>query len=71
MTVAAPKTPNELEELLAAAARGEEVKIELEGRTFALVPEPVKKRGGLGSMKGWKISDDFNEPLEEMREYME
>lgn len=71
MTVAAPKTPDELEELLAAAARGEEVKIELEGRVFALVPEPAKKRGGLGSMKGWKISGDFNEPLEEMREYME
>jgi antitoxin (DNA-binding transcriptional repressor) of toxin-antitoxin stability system len=71
MTVSAPKTPDELEELLAAAARGEEVKIELEGRVFALVPEPKQTRGLIGSMKGWKVSDDFDEPLEEMREYME
>ncbi len=71
MTVPAAKAKDELEELLAAAARGEEVKIELEGRVFALVPEPVKKRGAIGSLKGWWVSEDFDEPLEEMREYME
>ena len=34
--------------------------------------EKVTKRGGLGALKGkiW-ISDDFDEPLEEMKEYME
>ena len=32
---------------------------------------PKKKRGGLGILKGkiW-ISDDFDEPLEELKEYM-
>ncbi|MEG3438403.1 DUF2281 domain-containing protein [Pannus brasiliensis CCIBt3594] len=32
----------------------------------------VTKRGGLGALKGkiW-MSDDFDEPLEEMKEYME
>ncbi|WP_338461894.1 DUF2281 domain-containing protein [Synechococcus elongatus IITB7] len=34
--------------------------------------EPRKKRGGLGILKGqiW-MSDDFDKPLEEMKEYME
>ncbi|MEM1280060.1 MAG: DUF2281 domain-containing protein [Cyanobacteria bacterium P01_H01_bin.152] len=33
--------------------------------------KPRKKRGGLGILKGKiKMSEDFDEPLEEMKEYM-
>lgn len=40
-------------------------------RKQAEVENPKKKRGSLGVLKG-KISmaDDFDEPLEEMKEYM-
>ncbi|MGH3089197.1 MAG: type II toxin-antitoxin system Phd/YefM family antitoxin [Rubrobacteraceae bacterium] len=57
-----------LAELLAEAARGEEVVIEGEdGKTFKLVPsEPKKKRGLVGSGKGWFVMrEDFDEPLED------
>lgn len=34
-------------------------------------PQKSNKRGGLGALKGKiKMSDDFDEPLEEMQEYM-
>ena len=41
------------------------------GIPFELVTEPLKKTPKLGCMKGkiW-MSDDFNEPLEDFKEYM-
>lgn len=64
-----------LEELLAASAGGEEVVIAREdGSTFKLIPTATpakKKRGLVGSAKGqvW-MSDDFDEPLEDFKDYM-
>jgi len=64
-----------LEELLAASAKGEEVVIAREdGSTFKVVPAETpakKKRGLVGSAKGWfKMADDFDEPLEDFKDYM-
>lgn len=65
-----------LDALLAEAAGGGEVVIAGEdGSTFKLVPSestPGKRRGLIGSAKGqiW-MADDFDEPLEDFREYME
>lgn len=35
--------------------------------------EPKGRRGGFGSAKGWfsHMSEDFDEPLEDFKEYME
>lgn len=74
-TVTLKEARDHLAELLAEAARGEEVVIESEdGSTFKLIPSesaPRKKRGLIGSAKGqiW-MSDDFDEPLEDFEEYM-
>lgn len=64
-----------LEELLAASAQGEEVVITREdGSTFKLIPTETpakKKRGLVGSAKGWfTMADDFDEPLEDFKDYM-
>lgn len=73
-------TPQEvkdhLDELLAEAAKGEEVVITgMDGSLFklTLTKAPAKgKRELIGSAKGWfKMADDFDEPLEDFREYME
>jgi len=74
--VTAKEAKARLDELLTEAAKGEEVVIASEdGGTFKLVlsaAPPKKKRGLVGSAKGqiW-MSDDFDEPLEDFREYME
>lgn len=77
MTVVPVKDAKDrLDELLAASAKGEEVVIAREdGSAFKLVPTespPKKKRGLIGSAKGkvW-MADDFDEPLEDFKEYME
>lgn len=67
-----------LPELLNATSRGEEFVITLDGKPVAqLAPIAESKkaadppRSGFGSMKGLiKISDDFDEPLEDFAEYM-
>jgi antitoxin (DNA-binding transcriptional repressor) of toxin-antitoxin stability system len=66
---------NRLEELLAASAEGEEVVIAREdGSTFQVIPTETptkKKRGLVGSAKGWfRMTDDFDEPLEDFKDYM-
>lgn len=77
MTVVTTKEAKaRLDELLTEAAKGEEVVIAGEdGSTFKLVLAPARpqgKRGLIGSAKGWfKMADDFDEPLEDFREYME
>ena len=47
-----------------------------DGRTLRVEAEPLRevpaKRGGFGSAKGWfMLSEDFDEPLGDFREYME
>jgi len=74
MTVVTTKEAKaQLDELLAEAAKGEEVLIAGgDGSTFKLVlstAPPKKKRGLIGSAKGqiW-MADDFDEPLEDFKE---
>jgi antitoxin (DNA-binding transcriptional repressor) of toxin-antitoxin stability system len=74
MQVSLTEAAASLNDLVRAAIDGEEV-ILLDGDRPAirLTPIiPVKPRPKFGSAKGliW-ISDDFDEPLEEMKEYME
>ena len=66
MTVSLLEAKANLEELLLKAAAGERVFISLENKEFEVTPK--KTRGGWGSLPGWKMSDDFNAPLEEMKE---
>ena len=66
-----------LPELLDAVEAGEEVEIRAEnGRSYKLASTrprpPVTGVPKAGSCKGlFVVPDDFNEPLEELREYME
>ncbi|MBF2046752.1 MAG: type II toxin-antitoxin system Phd/YefM family antitoxin [Elainella sp. C42_A2020_010] len=56
------------------ALQGEEVTILKDGQPIVklMAIEPSKRRPQFGSAKGLiTISEDFDEPLEEMREYME
>jgi antitoxin (DNA-binding transcriptional repressor) of toxin-antitoxin stability system len=74
MQVSLSEAAASLRDLVQAAIDGEEV-ILLDGDRPAikLVPiESVKPRPKFGSAKGlvW-MSDDFDEPLEDMKEYME
>jgi antitoxin (DNA-binding transcriptional repressor) of toxin-antitoxin stability system len=59
--------------LIEAAVNGEEVYITLDNQMIRLVPEiTVLQPRKAGSAKGmiW-MADDFDEPLEDFREYME
>jgi antitoxin (DNA-binding transcriptional repressor) of toxin-antitoxin stability system len=61
-----------LAELIEAAASGQEVVIvRSDGTSFKIVPiNPVRATPKFGSAKGLvRISDDFDEPLEEFGEY--
>jgi hypothetical protein len=68
MTVSVVEAQQNLEALLNQVAAGESIVITLENQEFEIKP---KRRGLVGSLKGWKMTDDFNAPLEEMKEYME
>ena len=73
-TVPLEEAKERLEELL---AEGEFMVRLNDGRTLKVEAEPLREvpaqRGGFGSAKGWfsDMSDDFDEPLEDFREYME
>jgi antitoxin (DNA-binding transcriptional repressor) of toxin-antitoxin stability system len=79
--VTIPEAQQQLPELLSAVEAGETVTIRKEnGRTFTLSvqpPAPLVNPDWLGyphagSAKGLiHVPDDFDEPLEELREYME
>ncbi len=71
MTVTILEAKQDLDALLDKAEAGESVIITRENKEFEVTPKKKKLRGALGSLKGWKMSDDFNEPLEDMKEYME
>lgn len=64
----------QLSELIDAALRGEEVIITKEGSVVKLISTSSVKRypAQAGSAKGmvW-MSDDFDEPLEDFKEYIE
>ena len=64
----------QLRELLQAAGAGEEVVIRENGHAFKIVPLPDEApRPRFGSAKGMiaHMADDFDAPLEEMKEYSE
>jgi antitoxin (DNA-binding transcriptional repressor) of toxin-antitoxin stability system len=75
--VTAAEAQVRLPELLTAAASGEGVEIQAEnGRTFRLVAHrprpPVTGVPRAGSCQGLiEIPDDWDAPLDELREYME
>lgn len=67
----------QLPDLIAAAVRGETVLIETEGEQgtqtvqLVVVPRPQRRQRVPGSAKGLIVmSDDFDAPLEDFREYM-
>lgn len=63
-----------LSDLIEAAISGDEIIIMRDNQPVVkLIPVlPVKIRPKFGSAKGMiKMSDDFDEPLEELKEYME
>ena len=74
-TVPLKEAKERLETLLAQVADGEEVIITQEdGSAYKIVPAPqprARKRGLVGSAKGeiW-MSEDFDEPLEDFKDYM-
>ncbi len=61
-----------LDELVEQAARGEEVIITRNSRPLArIVAIQIRKARQFGSAKGLiEISDDFDAPLEDFRDYM-
>lgn len=68
----------QLPELLTAVQKGEVVRIQENGKLFQLTAVPVRPRPPVsgvpkaGQYKGLiVVPDDFDEPLEELREYME
>ncbi len=78
--VTIPEAQRRLPELLAAAEAGEEVMIQSDnGRTFTLAVHPPALVNPnwpgyphAGSAKGLiEITDNFDEPLDELKEYME
>jgi len=75
--VTLPEAQQRLPELLAAAEAGESVEIQTEnGRTFRLIANrPRPPVTGVPRAGRWQgrivIPDDFDAPLEELREYME
>ena len=68
------KASQQLPSLVEAVLRGEEVIILMGDRSAIklIISDQSKPRQKFGSAKGlvW-MSDDFDEPLEEMKEYME
>jgi antitoxin (DNA-binding transcriptional repressor) of toxin-antitoxin stability system len=75
--VTVPEARRRLADLLGAIDAGEEVEIRAEnGRTFRLAAirarPPVTGVPKAGRLRGQLVvPDDFDEPLEELREYME
>ena len=77
----ATEAQQRLPELLVAASAGEIVEITQNGQSFHLTsaqPRPERPRPPVtgvpkaGRLKGmFVVPDDFDEPLEELREYME
>ena len=73
-TVTVAEAAEKLTDLIDAALRGEEIVITKGDRIIKLTPEqPVKRypaKAGTAKGQVW-MSDDFDEPLEEFKEYME
>ena len=75
MNISIAEAKAKFSELIKRAEAGEEIVVTRHGRPVARVMPPaeeLKKPPLLGALKGKiRIADDFDEPLEEFREYME
>ncbi|BCH26432.1 type II toxin-antitoxin system Phd/YefM family antitoxin [Mesorhizobium sp. L-8-3] len=74
MNISIAEAKAKFSELIKRAEAGEEILVTRHGKVVARVVPPegeVRKPPLLGALKGqiW-IADDFDEPLEEFREYM-
>ena len=73
-TVTVAEAAEKLTDLIDAALRGEEIVITKGDRIIQLTPkQPVKRypaKAGTAKGQVW-MSDDFDEPLEEFKEYMQ
>ena len=73
-TVTVAEAAEKLTDLIDAALQGEEIVITKGDRIIQLTPkQPVKRypaKAGTAKGQVW-MSDDFDEPLEEFKEYME
>ena len=70
-TVTVAEAAEKLTDLIDAALRGEEIVITKGDRIIQLTPKQSVKNRKPGSAKGqvW-MSDDFDEPLEDFKDYM-
>lgn len=72
MVVSVEEAQSNLRKLVREAVAGEEIIIELEENVTVRIvattqPEQPRERPGYGSAKGWfTVSDDFDEPLEDL-----
>ncbi|MGB3515328.1 MAG: hypothetical protein WBA43_02660 [Elainellaceae cyanobacterium] len=74
MQVNLTETSQDLIQLVEAALHGEEIIILKDNKPVVKLTllEPAQRRPQFGSAKGLiTLSDDFDEPLDEMRDYME
>ena len=75
MNISIAEAKAKFSELIKRAEAGEEVIVTRHGKPVARVMPPVeelKKPPLLGALKGKiRIADDFDEPLEDLKEYME
>ena len=72
-TLTLDEAKNKLPDLIEAAVAGEEIFITRDGLTVQLVPQThLKRKRKFGSARGLiKMASDFDEPLEDLKEYME
>ena len=72
-TISLDEAKNRLPDLIEAAIAGEEIFITRDGLSVQLVPQtPVKRKRTFGSARGLIVmTPDFDEPLEDFKEYME
>jgi len=69
--VSVSEAQKNLPELILAIERGEQIVITQAGTPVATLQPAPLSGSGFGSMKGQiKMSDDFDEPLEDFAEYM-
>ena len=72
-TISLDEAQTRLPALIEAAVAGEEVFIMRDGLLVQLVPQtPVKRKRTFGSARGLiQMAPDFDEPLDDFKEYME
>ena len=72
-TISLDEAKNRLPDLIEAAVAGEDIFITRDGLSVQLVPQtPIKRKRQFGSARGLiKMAPDFDEPLDDFKEYTE